>query len=1021
MNDKLSILYIDDYELDRELVRDALEKEHGGFEVTEASSRQEFETLLKTREFDVVLSDFNIAGFEGLRVLEAVQAYDPRIPVIIVTGTGSEEIAVMALKQGAADYVIKRPRHILKLPQTIQIALKVKRLQEERESIEKQLQESEERYRAIFEQAADGILLVDAETGETLEFNDKVHENLGYTREEFKKLKIPDFEIMPSPGEVAERIANNNRERSESFETKHRAKNGDIRNILVSSRAIIISGRNYGLSIFRDITESKRMEEALHEALLRQNEAVRAANVGLWDWDLVTDKAHYSAGWKRQIGYEEHEIGDDFEEWKSRVHPDDLEPTLKKVQNSIAEVRKDHQVEFRFRHKDGSYRWILTQGSIITDKAGHPIRMLGSHVDITDRKRIEEALRKSERLHKEAQRVGRIGHWELDSRSGTPVWSEQIFHIFGLDPESSEPSFSDHANIVHNEDWGLLDRSIQELNTNGTPFDIEFRILRSNGETRWMHARGSADKSEDGSVTRMFGTAQDITERIQVEEELRQSKARLELATAAAKIGHWDWNIMTNEVFFSSLWKSQLGYKNHELPNRFEEWESRLHPYDHDRVMKALNDYIEGLSSGYALEFRLKHKDETYRWIYTRADKMLNDDGRAYRILGCHIDITERKRMGEEFLKNQKLESVGILAGGIAHDFNNILTTIIGNIAMARMQARPGDEIFDLLSEAEKASIRAQTLTKQLLTFAKGGAPIKETASIKDILKESPSFVLRGSKSSCKLSIAEDLWPAEVDVGQISQAINNIVINASQAMPEGGTIRVEAENLTIDDGHGLPLKLGRYIRVSIKDQGVGIAEKHLSNIFDPYFTTKQEGSGLGLATTYSTIKKHDGHITVESKLGEGTTFHIYLPASEKAIPEKEEIKLIKGQGRILVMDDEASLGKMVGRMLKKLGYESEFTDDGTEAIEMYKAAKKSEKPYDAVILDLTIPGGMGGKEAINKLLEIDPEVKAIVSSGYSDDPVLANFQEYGFKGMMPKPFESLSLSKVLHEVIEGKK
>jgi CheY-like chemotaxis protein len=202
---------------------------------------------------------------------------------------------------------------------------------------------------------------------------------------------------------------------------------------------------------------------------------------------------------------------------------------------------------------------------------------------------------------------------------------------------------------------------------------------------------------------------------------------------------------------------------------------------------------------------------------------------------------------------------------------------------------------------------------------------------------------------------------------------------------------------------------------------LGIAEDHLLNIFDPYFTTKQEGSGLGLATTYSIIKKHDGHITVESQLGVGTTFHSYLPASEKAVPEKQEVRLIKGQGRILVMDDEASLRKMVGRVLEKLGYEPEFAEDGAEAIDKYKGAIESGKPYDAVILDLTIPGGMGGKEAIEKLLEIDPAVKAIVSSGYSDDPVLANFEEYGFKGMMPKPFESMFLSMVLHDVLKGEK
>jgi two-component system cell cycle sensor histidine kinase/response regulator CckA len=418
-------------------------------------------------------------------------------------------------------------------------------------------------------------------------------------------------------------------------------------------------------------------------------------------------------------------------------------------------------------------------------------------------------------------------------------------------------------------------------------------------------------------------------------------------------------------------------------------------------------------------ELRLVRNDghEFYARMECMVIKNKGDDLRQIRAVVS--DITERKRMEEELLRAQKLESVGMLAGGIAHDFNNILTAILGNVSMAKMQVRPEDDMFDLLTEAETASARAQTLTRQLLTFAKGGTPVRDTAPIKDILKEASSFVLRGSKSRCEFSIAEDLWPAEVDFGQISQVINNIVINADQAMPEGGIIQVAAENLIIDDGHGLPLKPGRYIRISIKDQGVGIAEKHLVKIFDPYFKTKHGGNGLGLTATYSIIKKHDGHITVESGLGVGTTFHIYLPASDKIVPEKEEDRLITGHGRILVMDDEASLRKIVGRMLEKLGYESEFAKDGAEAIEMYKAAMEFGMPYDAVILDLTIPGGIGGKEAINKLLEIDPGIKAIVSSGYSDDPILANFQEYGFKGMMSKPFESLSLSKALHEVLNG--
>jgi nitrogen-specific signal transduction histidine kinase/CheY-like chemotaxis protein len=384
-------------------------------------------------------------------------------------------------------------------------------------------------------------------------------------------------------------------------------------------------------------------------------------------------------------------------------------------------------------------------------------------------------------------------------------------------------------------------------------------------------------------------------------------------------------------------------------------------------------------------------------------------------------DITDRKRMEEELLKTQKLESLGILAGGIAHDFNNILTSISGNISLAKMQVKPGQDMFDLLSEAETSLIRAQGLTRQLLTFAKGGTPVKETTLLQNLIKESSIFVLRGSKSGCKFQIAKDLWPVDADLGQITQVINNIVINANQAMPEGGTIRITAENLMPEEIHEIPVIPGRYIRISIKDQGVGIAEKHLSKLFDPYFTTKQAGSGLGLATAYSIIKKHNGHISIDSLAGEGTTVDIYLPATDKDITEKEETVLLKGKGKILVMDDDKLLKNTVEDMLDMLGYESEFASNGAEAIEMYVKAMKLEKPYDAVFLDLTIPGGMGGKEAIKILLEIDPQVKAVVFSGYSDDQVLSTFSEYGFKSMLPKPFDVYALGKALNDVLKTSK
>jgi CheY-like chemotaxis protein len=317
--------------------------------------------------------------------------------------------------------------------------------------------------------------------------------------------------------------------------------------------------------------------------------------------------------------------------------------------------------------------------------------------------------------------------------------------------------------------------------------------------------------------------------------------------------------------------------------------------------------------------------------------------------------------------------------------------------------------------------MRAKDLTQQLLTFSKGGIPIKKTISLAEILKDTATFTLSGSSVECKLAIKEDLWPVEADVGQISQVIHNLIINADQAMPEGGIIGVNAENFIVRIDTTLPLQKGNYVKISIKDQGIGIPKEYLSKIFDPYFSTKQKGSGLGLTVAYSIIKNHEGYITVDSEMGAGTTFSIYLPASTKQIQiEKiKEIKPIFGKGKILVMDDEEIIRDALGEILTTLEYQVNFAKNGEEAIALYKQAKEVNEPFDAVIMDLTIRGGMGGKEAIKKLLEIDSSVKAIVSSGYSTDPVMADYQNYGFSGVVAKPYNIQELSKTLHKIISN--
>jgi CheY-like chemotaxis protein len=375
--------------------------------------------------------------------------------------------------------------------------------------------------------------------------------------------------------------------------------------------------------------------------------------------------------------------------------------------------------------------------------------------------------------------------------------------------------------------------------------------------------------------------------------------------------------------------------------------------------------------------------------------------------------------MEQELIRAQKMESVSLLAGGIAHDFNNILTAILGNIGLAMLNGQVGDRGRAKLLQAEQACIRAKDLAQQLLTFAKGGAPITRPISIAGLLQESAVLTLAGSRSRCNLSLPPDLWAVTADDGQINQVISNLLINADQAMPGGGIIKVAAENVLVNGTPDLPLPRGRYVKISIADQGTGIPPQYLNKVFDPYFSTKHKGSGLGLATAYSIVKNHAGYLTLDSKMGEGATFHVFLPGSEMDPLPPEPVKPIpaRGQGRVLAMDDEAMVRSVLVEMLTYLGYEVECAGDGSQAVEKYLQARAAGRPFDAVILDLTVPGAMGGRDAIQEMLRHDPRVKAVVSSGYSDDPIMADFQQYGFTAVIVKPYRVLELSNVLKQVI----
>ena len=395
-------------------------------------------------------------------------------------------------------------------------------------------------------------------------------------------------------------------------------------------------------------------------------------------------------------------------------------------------------------------------------------------------------------------------------------------------------------------------------------------------------------------------------------------------------------------------------------------------------------------------------------------------NGECTQSISLLRDVTLRKQMEEDLRRRQNLESLGVLAGGIAHDFNNVLTGITSNLGILGMKLDKDSLEHKVTQTALHAADRAAELSKQLLTFSKGGDPLKEPTALAPLLRETTELSLHGSSSKVEYVLPEDLHAVEIDKGQIAQVVQNLVINADQAMPEAGLVKVAAENVAILAGDYLPLEAGNYVKISVEDRGVGISEEVAARIFDPYYTTKLAGHGLGLSITNSIVQKHQGHIAVRSKQNVGTTFEFYLPASLKRVAsiEKSQTKFPSGSGRVLIMDDEKLIHDSVGGALEIMGYEVGHVYDGQAALQAYQAAMDQWNGYDIVIMDLTIPGAMGGRETIGKLRKIDSQARVLVASGYANDPVMANYAACGFSGRVVKPVVVAVLDETIKKILE---
>jgi len=541
--------------------------------------------------------------------------------------------------------------------------------------------------------------------------------------------------------------------------------------------------------------------------------------------------------------------------------------------------------------------------------------------------------------------------------------------------------------------------------TGGSEWRGEILNRKKDGELYCEELSISPLACEDGEMTHFVAVMEDISRSKKLEQGLHYSEEQFRTLCEVAPIGIFRTDREGNIIYLNPHGEKIPGLAAPKATVKGSL--SGVHPDDRERHTAA---WLEAVATGELspLEHRLLTPEGETTWVRAMASSIKGTDGQIAGFVGTMENVTELLQARQEMLKTQKLESLGVLAGGIAHDFNNILTGVIGNISLAQFELHDPEKLAKRLEHAERSAVRAKDLTRQLLTFARGGEPVRKIVKVPDLLREAVKSTLRGSNVKCEFEFANDLWPLEVDEGQLAQVIQNLALNALQAMPEGGTITLGATNVLSQQG-------SRFVTISLADTGGGIPDYQLAKIFDPYFTTKQSGSGLGLATCYSIIRKHGGKIRATSSLGAGSCFKISLPAAFQSCEAKPSSPLA-AVSDVLVMDDDEEVRKVTKSILEQFGYTVECAENGEEAIERYRQRKGEGKTFSAVILDLTVPGGIGGKETIKKLLEIDPDVKAIVSSGYSNDPVMADYRGYGFRAVLKKPYLPGEIRNVLQEL-----
>ncbi len=742
------------------------------------------------------------------------------------------------------------------------------------------------------------------------------------------------------------------------------------------------------------------------------------------DFDYDQNQFKISSSLWMLLGYSLSEIDPGFDSFRSLIHPDDMgffDIKESSSEDERAQTSYNFRMELRIRHSEGVYRWMEVFGVKYYAKDSGKGRIYGIFHDITIRKLVEENFRESENRFNLLLNSRSIGFFDFNILENKGYISPILKRMLGYRVNELEDTFDSLNGLIHEDDnqYPKIDYDNNSRDTRETHVR-ECRLYCKGGNYLWVQINGVHFRNHDGEIVRRTGFVTNIEKKKAAELGLSEEQERLRVTLSSIKDAVIATNNEGNVVLFNQTAEAWFNVKADEvignpIPRELFIVNPKTRaPFPIDENL----DVGEGPTDDFKFKGVIQGPDGN-EVILSRSYAPLKDEkGEVIGTVLIYHDITSSERYAHEMIKSSKMESIGMLAGGIAHDFNNLLTTILGNISLVQNNFAS----VDVLEQSEQACLMAKDLTQQLLTFAKGGAPIKKVVDLKELVERSVKLSLTGSNVEANFTFADDDLFVEADPSQMNQVIQNLSINAVQAMPDGGSYNVSLLEIELENDSPIPLSPGNYICIDLQDSGMGVPEENISKIFDPFFSTKSFGTGLGLTTSYSIVKRHYGHVEVSSKLGYGTRFTIYIPATDKTVEkeEKQVTEVMPGNGKILLMDDDSAIREVAKLILERLGYTVTGTTKGEDAIAVYKEAMGTEREFDVVIMDLTIPGHMGGKDAIKELLKIDPNVCGIVSSGYSTDPIMSDFESYGFKGVVEKPFRVEELSRAIQLVMEKK-